>query len=856
MTAISLRGLFSRKLRTILTMVAIILGVSMISGTYILTDTINASFANIFSTANRKTDAVISGKQSVSSQYSLPPTLPGSLLRAVRSTPGVAAAEGEIGDQVELFGPDNKQIGGNTGPSLLFSRPTIARFKTLTVVKGHEPTGREFALDEGTVNHYNLHLGEKIGIASQLPVEKFTLVGITHFAGVSSLGGAALVSMDLSTAQRITKKQGRYDQIAVAATPGISHAELVRRLKAVIPAGLRKTVQVKTSEQQAQSETDAIGSALNFLTIALLAFGGIAVFVGAFIIFNTFSITVAQRAREFAMLRTIGASRAQILRSVILEALVVGILASFIGLLCGIGIAQGINALFKAIGADLPSQGQVIAVRTVVVSLVVGTIVTLASGLIPAIRATQVPPIAALREGAHLPRGRWSRYVPYIALLLVALGIGLIAYGVFGSISQGNRRLLLIGGGGVATFLGVAMFSPKLIGPMASTLGWPVDRLTRITGRLARENAVRNPSRTAVTAAALMIGLALVGFVSVFAAELKQTASDAVDREIAGTYIIASSSNTSALIPGGIQRAIRRVPGVQSTSAVNVDTAKIAGVGSLQTNGVQPKSLGSLYNFQWKQGSAATLSSLGPHDAIIDDNLAKDHNLSVGSRLHITTPNGTHDTFRVTGIYKNTLFVPGWAIRHDTLARDFHQNQDEAVIVGAASGVNINALKTRLDNVLAKSFPLAKAESQQDIKDQNEKGVNQLLTLIYGLLAMSVRGLLLRHREHAGPLGVRAHPRDRDASALIGTTRKQVRWVIRWIERHHRGDGAILGLVLGVVFAFLITAGLSNQGIEYALPLGQLLIWVVFAIIFGIVAAAFPARRAARLDVLQAIAYE
>ncbi|GAC1396350.1 MAG: ABC transporter permease [Chloroflexota bacterium] len=852
MTAVGLRGLLSRKLRTVLTMVAIILGVSMIVGTYVLTDTINNSFSNIFHQANRTTDAIVSGKTAVQSQFSLPPSLPASLLTIVSSTQGVAGAEGEIADIAQVFDTHGKALSGSRGsPTLLFS-VAEPRFRRLSLVTGHWAMGQEVNIDVAAQQRSHLHVGQRVGIVAQHALQYFTIAGFVKFGTVGSLGGATLLAMDLATAQRVTNKVGRFDQIAVAASPGISQKEIVRRLRLRIPPNLRGSVQVKTSEQNATDQAGQIGNALNFLTIALLAFGGIAVFVGAFIIFNTFSITVAQRMREFALLRTIGATRGQILRSVILEALIIGVVASLLGLLAGLGIARGLSALFVAVGIDLPNAGMVIATRTVVVGLLVGTLVTLFAGLFPAIRATRVPPVAALREGFQLPRGRFARFTPLIATLLTLLGALLLLFGVFGSISSTGSRLSIIGLGAVVLFLGVAMISPQLVRPMASAIGWPIERVTDITGRLARENAVRNPTRTAVTAAALMIGLALVAFVTIFAAELKKTANDTINRSFAGDFAIYSQAQ---LIPQGVLGAVSTVQGVRTASAFKLDNARIEGIGTVQANGIQPANVTKLLRLQWEQGSDATVRGLGPYDAIVDDNFARDHHLTLGTRLHVTTTSGKRDVFRVAGIYRNTALLPTLAVPYATFGKEWGQTRDRIVLVGAAPGQDLKVLKARLTHVLKAQYPMAVVHSQQDVKDQNNQSVNQLLALIYVLLAMSV---LVSLFGIINTLVLSVYERTREIGMLraIGTTRKQVRWLIRWESVITSVIGAILGLALGIVLAVLVTAGLSSQGIEFAFPTGQLLLWVLFAIFFGIVAAAWPARRAAHLDVLRAVSYE
>jgi putative ABC transport system permease protein len=860
MITVALRGLVSRKLRAALTAIAIILGISMISGTYVLTDTINSSFTKIFQQANRKLDAVITSKTTVSSNNGrTPPPLPARLLPIVRHTSGVAAAEGEIGDSAQLYDLKGNVITSTTGaPSLLLSIPS-ARFRSSTLVLGHWPHGRQLVVDKGFFTRHHLHLGQTVRLAAAIPVERFTIVGDIKFGNVSSLGGATLLEVDLATAQRLTGKQGHFDQISVIAGSGVSPRDLVTRLKPRIPSSLRSTVSVKTAEQNAQEQTAQIGSALNFITIALLAFAGIAIFVGAFIIFNTFSITVAQRTREFALLRTLGATRRQVLLSVMVEALVIGLLSSIAGLLVGFGIAQGLNAVFKAFGADLPNAGMIIQTRTIVVSLLVGTIITVVSGLWPAIRATRVPPIAALREGAQLPRGRFARFVPYIAVLLVAVGVLLLAFGVFGSFAATGSRLSIIGFGAVVLFLGVAMISPQLVRPLAGIVGWPIERLTSITGRLARENTVRNPSRTAITAAALMIGLALVGFVTIFAAELKASANDAISRELAGQLVV---ENANGLLPEAVGQAIARIPGIGVVSPVKSDASRVHGhlgrrvtLSDSRVTGVHPVTFAQVYHLEWTHGSSSNLTALGPHDALVADSFASDNNLHVGSSLVETSSVGTSTTFTVRAIFKASQILDPVVIRYDVMRRIWKLRSDQSVLINAAPGVTLPVLKGRITHLLKARFPIAQVQSQQDIKDQASKSVNQLLYLIYVLLAMSV---LVSLFGIINTLVLSIYERTREIGMLraIGTTRAQVRWTVAWESVITAVIGAVLGLALGIVLAVIITAGLRSEGIEYAIPVGSLLFWLVFSIVFGVAAAIYPAFRAARLDVLQAIAYE
>lgn len=855
MIDVTLRGLLSRKLRTVLTIIAIVLGVSMISGTYMLTDTLNTAFNQIFQTADRNIDAVVVPTSAVggsTSRQAPPAPLPASLLAVVQHTPGVAQAEGEIAASAMIYDLNGNSIGAIGGaPTLLFSVAS-PRFRSTTLVSGHWPHGNQLVIDTATFAKHHLHLGQAIKVVAAGPAARVTISGTTRFGKTGNLGGADTIDLPLPVAQRITDQAGKYDQISVATAKGVTPSELVQRIRARIPPSLRGRTKVETGVQSAKSLSNSISQGLSFLTIALLVFGGIAVFVGAFIIFNTFSITIAQRVREIALLRTLGATRAQVLRSVLLEAFLVGVASSLIGLVAGIGLAQLLHLAFKAFGADLPTAGLVLQTRTVIVAMLVGVVVTMVAGFFPALRATRIPPIAALREGAELPRSRFARWAPWIAGIIGTLGVLILGAGVFGSFAGAGTRLAVIGVGAALFFLGVAMVSSTLIRPMASILGWPIERMTNVTGRLARDNAARNPTRTAVTAAALMIGLGLVSFVTIFAAELRTSADLAVNREIAGIYSIYSDQG--AYIPHGVAGAVARIPGVGAVSAVNGDVARVDG-SVINVDGVQPSSIQRIYHFQWKQGTDAAVRGLGPTGALISDTFASAHKLSIGSTLLVTTTTNKHLTFRVAGIYKASQILTDVTLRYDTVRADWGQHLDDIVSANPLPGTNQQVVQRKIAVLLKSQFPVAAVHSQQQIKQNSEKSVNQLLTLIYVLLAMSV---LVSLFGIVNTLVLSVYERTREIGMLraIGTTRGQIRWMVRWESVITAVIGAVLGLIVGIVLAVIVTEALTTQGIVFTLPIGSLLIWVVFAVIFGIIAAAFPARRAARLDILQAIAYE
>jgi ABC-type antimicrobial peptide transport system permease subunit len=473
MLRVALRGLWGRKLRAVLTAIAIVLGVAMVSGTLSLTNAIDSAFKEIFSDTYANTDAVVSGKTfSFQGDTSQPPSLPASLLPQIRDLSGTEKAVGIVSDQTSAKIIDRKGKAIDTGgaPSFGFgldTSPQYAAFNPLHLLEGRWAHGSdEVVIDVQTADDQNFKLGDEVGVASLHPVQKFKLVGIARYGDVDSIGGATFAVFTIPTAQALFDRENAYDGIQAQAKVGTTPDQLVSQIKPLLPSN----AQVRTGEQEAKKQTDDITSFTKFIRYFLLAFAGVALFVGAFVIFNTLSITIAQRTREFATLRTIGASRRQVLGSVMAEGLVVGALASIVGLFLGLLIARGIKWIAEQGGGGIPTQSLTLSPSIVLWALVVGIGVTLLASLAPAVRATKVPPIAAVREGAVLPRSRLAPFAPYIALVLTALALVLLGYSMFASSSSlgTGPRLLYMGVGVLLLFIGVAMLSPRLVRPLAS----------------------------------------------------------------------------------------------------------------------------------------------------------------------------------------------------------------------------------------------------------------------------------------------------------------------------------------------------------------------------------------------------
>jgi putative ABC transport system permease protein len=847
MAKIAVRGLLARKVRLALTALAVALGVTLIAGTYVFTDTINKSFDNIFTQSNKGTDVALSPNNDLAGDED-PPPIPGKVLQRVKQVDGVAQAEGSVFSSGGSFRKaDGSKLKGQ-GFNAIAGAHDVQRFESFAPTDGHLPrTADEVAIPKGTADSNGFKVGDKLQIADEAPKKTYTISGIVKIAGVDSFGGGVIAVLTLPEAQRMTGHGDAYDEIEVAGQPGVTPEQLKTRIAQVAPNG----VEVRTGTEQADKQTKDINDGfLSFLRTALLAFAGISLFVGAFLIFNTFSITVAQRTREFALLRVLGAKRKQVLRSVLAEGLVIGIFGSAVGLALGVLVARGLRALFKAFGADLPSTGTVLETRTIIVSLVVGTVVTLLSTIAPAIRATRVPPLAALREGYDREHKR-SRWATPLAAVLTVGGLALMALGLFGSM-KANSALSLMGLGAVATFLGVALLSPRLVGPIAGFVGAPFERFRGVTGRIARENTVRQPGRTAVTAAALMIGVALVTFASVFAAGAKSTFKDAVTNGSKAQAVIQNTDGFSSFTPQAA-KSVEQLPGVKDVSAVRFGQGKVDGQKKGVT-GVDPQTFTSLYRSGWKEGRDATLRRLGPGTVLVGKKYAENNDTKVGDTLSVQTSTQPALKLKVIGILDDKGGLTGdLTVANSVLERDFGFRKDAFVFVGYDGTRPEGQVKAAIDRLLDDRFPEAEAKTNSEFIDSQAAQIDQVLMLIYALLAMAiivslfgiVNTLVLSISERTRELGL---------LRAIGMSRRQVRRMIRYEAIITAQIGAVIGLVLGIVLSVLVTRAIDD--FQLSIPIGTLIFLLIAAAVAGVFAAILPARRASRLNVLESLAYE
>jgi putative ABC transport system permease protein len=923
---VALRGLLGRKLRTVLTAFAIVLGVAMVSGTYVLTDSIDKAFDTIFTDSRKGSNAVITGRSafdlSEGSDFQAP-TFDESLLPKVRGLSDVAAAEPSVDGEAQLIGKNGKAIVYGGAPNLGFSIANGAsRFNPLTLTKGRWPGPDEVVVDKATAGKENFELGQEIGVQAEGPAQRLRISGFVKFGSVSTIGGATLAGFDLPTAQHLFDKEGQLDEIAIAAKPGISDVQLVRQVDAILPP----STQVRTGAEQAHEDAQDTNEFISFLQRFLLAFAGIALFVGSFVIANSLSITIAQRTREFATLRTLGASRRQVLGSIFVEALVVGAMASVIGLFLGLGLAKLLFWLFDAVGFTLPNSGLLFETRTIIVALLVGVVVTLVASLRPALRATRVPPIAAVREGATLPESRFARFRTPGSVLLTAIGFAALLYGLFGSGLGTTQVLLWLGVGALLIFLGVAMFSARVARPLAAVVSpiatwavvllsivfWPfftlpfwLQRLAawgpggvlrrvlagiggtllnpvlavlvivmwlrsvvtswtpewpiefpgvlpdRTANRVGTQNTKRNPQRTASTAAALMIGLALVTLVAVLAQGIIATFTNAVDDLFTSDYAITAQNNFSP-IPISAGQAAARAPGVEAIASVRSGEGRVFRSTEFVT-AVDPE-IGRVLTLEWKDGSQAVLANLGRNGAFVDDGYADDHDLRIGSPISVLTPTGERLQLVVKGIFDPpTGGSPFGHVTFSSATFDASYDSPKNLFTfiemrGGVTSANTKALDDALE-----SFPNAKALTRDEFVDAQIGPLKDILNILYVLLALSVVVSLFGI---VNTLVLTVFERTRELGMLraIGMTRRQVRRMVRHESVITALIGGALGIVLGIVLGGLLVARIDF--IEFSLPVGQLVIFAIAAVIVGIVAAIFPARRAARLRVLEALQYE
>jgi putative ABC transport system permease protein len=839
MWRVTIKGLLAHKLRLALTALAIVLGVTFIAGTFVLTDTLHNTFDTLFGNIYQNVNFQVRGvaQLGTSGGNAKRNAVPESLLATVQAVPGVEAANGSVTGLAQFVAHDGKAINPGGAPTLGVEFDPNQQISALHIAQGSPPTTpNEVAMDLGTAQKYGFTVGQKVRILLRGPPRTFTISGLMRFGTANNLAGATLAAFDTPTAQAVLGDVGKFDNINIVSQPGANKTTVQHAIARVLPSG----VEVVTGQTVVNEATSVISQALGFFNTALLVFGFIALFVGGFTILNTFSITVGQRTRELALLRIVGASRRQVFRSVLGEALVVGLVSSLIGLGLGVLAAVGLEKLLGGFGVTLPSGPLVFETRTVVVCLVVGIGVTMVSAISPARRAVRIAPVAAVSERqteAEIPLRR--RFVR--GGIITLIGVALLAVGLT------QPAIGLVGLGAVLIFVGVAMLAPAVARPMASVIGRPLARVFGVSGRLGRENSMRSPRRTAQTSAALMVGLALVSAIAVFGASLSRSATRSVNNAISADLIVSTTSKTgTGQFSTTVAKVVSTVPGVTAVSTVYSDQFEFRH--SLENLlGVGTRNLKQTVILSMTAGSS---SSLAAGQLLIDTTTANDDHLSVGAvvpvRFALTGPS----TMRIGGIYQPNALAGKYLVGDGFFLAHFQNPLPDAVLM-KTNGTQ--GVQRGVASALA-SYPNVQVQSRAQFEATQTAQVNQLLGLVYALLGLAVIIALIGI---VNTLMLSVFERTHEIGLLraVGMKRRQIRAMIRSESVILAVFGAVIGIIVGTGLGIALVSALRSQGLtSTVVPFSNLVIFLVLAALLGLVAASWPARRAAKLDVLAAIA--
>jgi putative ABC transport system permease protein len=847
MLRVTLRGLWLDRRRLGLTIVSITLGIAFLAGTLVLRDTMSAALYEQVSRANADVDAVVRGSPMFDTGTGpVRGRLDADLIASVSDVEGVAAAEGAIvmSDGATLLDPTGGPVGGQGGGSRLDSWIADHRLNPHALTAGRGPQANdEIAISNRAADRAGYALGDRVGLITPGGQVDYVLVGTYRDTGEGPLEA----SITLHEAQRLSGAGRDVDLVLVRADDGVTQSEVVGPIAPVLP----QTAEVVTGAEAGRQQADAALRELGFVPDLLMIFAAIALGVGSFIIYNTFSILVAQRSRGLALLRALGATRSQVHRSVLGEAAVVGTVSAGLGLGLGVALASGLQALLGGMGLELPGRGAVVGAGTVVSVLVSGLAVTGLSALLPAWRATRVPALAALRRISQDTTGVSKvRAAIGVTLLVAAAAAAAPAF----SAEPDANALPLAGLAALLALVAVVLSGPLLTVAAARVLRRPLARLAGVTGRLARENAARNPERTAAAAAALMVGVALVSAVTVFATSMEASIGGDVGRGFRGDLVVRNESGGG--IPTELAERLATIDGVRTVAALRRAPVQVTlpnGTSSTErVASADPAALADVVDAEMVSGTLLALSADG---AVIDRSVADDAGLGIGDSVSLRFPTGEEAELVIEAIGDDILFAGDWLVTHEAFSAANPSQLDYQLPLRIADDADLTTVRPTIEEAVA-AYPTLDVLDADGFVAANISQVDQILNLLYVLLALSAAISLIGI---ANTLSLSIHERTREIGLLraVGTTRAQMRSVIRWEAVIITLTGTIPGIALGVILSYVLVRVLADVGLsQFALPVAPLLAIATLFASLGVASSAPPVRRAARLDVLTAIQAE
>jgi putative ABC transport system permease protein len=831
--------------RSVFIGLAITFGVSFVAGSFVLADSLRSTFDSLFSDLNEDVDLEVRSTLAIEGAVQRDP-VPASLADDLAAIEGVAQVEPVLQRFAQLLDPDGEPVGTQGAPAFGAAWSGPSGLSGVTLKEGSPPQGiDQVAIDKATADRVGFEVGDPITVLFDSGRREFSIVGLIGLADTDGFGGATIAAFDPATAREVLDAGDGYDAIDLAVAEGADRDAVAAAIEEILPP----RTEVVTGEQVAEEASDQIGQFISIFGNGLLTFAFITAFVSAFIINNVFGITIGQRLRELALLRAIGASTVQVRRMILVEALLISVTATFVGILGGLAVARGLIALFDAAGAGFPSTSLIMAPRTVLVSLVVGVGITLASVLVPARRAGRIPPVAAMRPELGFGALSASRRLVGGAVA-TAIGVALFLIGLFVSPGGTVGLIALAGGGGVIIFLGVASLSTTVARPVSRALGLPIQRAFGVPGRLARENAARAPRRTARTSSALMIGVALVSAAAVFAFSLRDTFVRILDRAITADYIVNDESFQG--LPPQVAADLGELDVLGAVSPFRFTVTEIDGEQKAVT-AVDPTTFPDLVDLDIQQGGFDRLDDSG---VLVHRDPARDLDLAVGDTVEVTFQNGVVETLRVDGVFADASLGGNWYVAVSTLERIVQTPpRDAFVLAKLADGVAPATARPVIQEALD-AYPQAELQDNAEFRAQQEAQINQLLAVITGLLSMA---MLIAVVGIAITLALSVYERTREIGLLraVGMTRRQLRRAVRWEAVIVSVFGAVVGVIVGLGLGVALSLAVPETVIDGITFPGAIVVSVLIgAVIAGVLAALYPAFKASRMDVLEAIATE